>query len=137
VSSSQAARAERRSEVSRQEHNAAVRLLVEYARLLDDADGPALSALFGEGGVLAVGENEVSGKQELAAFAEDSPRGVHLQGAATFQRRPDGSIDSQSSFIFTRATDGGVIAGWYTDHLVRHHDRLVFARRHIDIRARS
>jgi hypothetical protein len=137
VSTSQAARSERRSGLSEEERSAAVRLLVEYARFVDDADGPAWSALFGEDGVLAVGENEVSGRQELAAFAENSTRGVHIQGEATFKRRSDGSIDSSSSFIFTRAADGGVIAGWYTDHLVRHDGRLVFARRHIDIRARS
>jgi hypothetical protein len=137
VSISQPTGSEQRSGLSEEERCAAVRLLVEYARFVDDADGVAWSALFGEDGVLAMGENEISGKQELAAFAENSPRGVHIQGGATFQRRPDGSIDSQSSFIFTRAADGGVAAGWYTDHLVRHDDRVVFARRHVDIRARS
>jgi SnoaL-like domain len=136
VSISQPARSEQRPVLSEEERCAAVRLLVEYARFIDDADGAAWSALFGEGGVLAVGENEISGKQELAAFAENSPRGVHIQGEATFQRRPDGSIDSQSSFIFARAADGGVVAGWYTDCLARHDGRIVFARRHIDIRVR-
>jgi SnoaL-like domain len=137
VSASPATVPESTSGLTEDEHRAAVALLVQYARFLDYLDGAAWSALFAEDGVLSFGDREITGREKLASFGQNSPRGVHIQGEAMFQRQPDGSVTCQSSFVFASTADGGVMAGWYTDRLVPDGNRFVFARRHIDIRARS
>jgi hypothetical protein len=38
--------------------------------------------------------------------------------------------------VFVNAATGPIVAGRYTDRLVWQDDRLVFARRHIDVQAR-
>ncbi|WP_319448742.1 MULTISPECIES: nuclear transport factor 2 family protein [unclassified Mycobacterium] len=116
---------------------AAMQLLVDYARLLDYLDADAWSLLFGADGVMAVGTREISGRSQLKTFAEQSTRGVHVCGAPDLRLHGNGQISALSSFIFMASTGGTTNAGWYTDTLTPQADGYVFARRFVDVRARS
>lgn len=113
---------------------AAQRLLVDYARLIDDRDAEGWADLFGAEGALVFGEKEIRGRQRLIKFAANSTRGIHVQGVASFSAHADGSVASTSSFVFVNAESGKLIAGWYRDVLAPEGENYVFTRRHIDIR---
>ena len=116
---------------------AAERLLVDYARLVDDREAERWADLFGSNGALVLGEREISGKERLTKFATRSVRGVHVQGVASFTSQPDGTVASTSSFVFVNVETAAVIAGWYRDVLTPDGTGYVFARRQIDIRTSS
>ena len=60
-----------------------LRLLADYGRLIDGREATAWSGLFGDGGVLAIGDREVTGAAELTEFALQSPAGGTAQPSAT------------------------------------------------------
>ena len=112
---------------------AVTRLQADYARFVDGREGGAFAGLYAAGGTLVLGDREISGEEELAAFADRAPRATHLQGVPSIRVRPDGDIESVSSFaVFV--TDGAILAGAYTDRMTWEGGRLLFVRRHIDIR---
>ncbi|MFA1541910.1 nuclear transport factor 2 family protein [Actinomadura monticuli] len=115
---------------------AVTRLQADYTRFVDDRDGEAFSRLFVAGATLVLGDREIAGEPELAAFAGGAPRAVHLQGVPSVRLRPDGDLDAASSFTVLIA-GGDTLAGRYTDRMTWEDGRLVFARRHIDIRVKG
>lgn len=112
-------------------------LMGDYARFIDGREAAAWSELFGTDGVLVVGSREITGPSALKEFGAGSAAGVHVQGVPTVERQPDGSIRATSSFVFVNAATHGLVAGEYRDDIVESAGRLVFARRQIDMRARS
>lgn len=112
-------------------------LMGDYARFVDGREAAAWSRLFGEAGVLAVGKREFSGSEDLERFGAQSAPGVHVQGIPTVEVRPDGSIHATSSFVFVNAATSALVAGEYRDDIVRSAEGLVFARRQIEMRART
>jgi hypothetical protein len=115
---------------------AVTQLHADYARHVDSHDGVAFADLFGDGGVLDFAGREITGRDALAAFVARAPNGVHLPGVPSIQPAPDGGVAAVSAFVFVNAATGQLVAGRYTDRLVWQDDRLVFARRHIDVQAR-
>ncbi|MFA1545953.1 nuclear transport factor 2 family protein [Actinomadura chokoriensis] len=113
---------------------AVTRLQADYSRFVDDRDGEALAGLYAAGGALVLGDREIGGERELAAFAAGGPRAVHSQGVPSIRLRPDGDIDAVSSFTVVVADTGAILAGRYTDRMTWEDGRLLFARRHVDIR---
>jgi len=122
--------------LSPEELASANRLLANYARFVDNKKGPQWQALFGRSGFLAVGDRKVTG-DELAEFAVGSMPGVHIQAVPHFERRPDGSVRAESSFIFVAVADCAIRSGYYIDELVIEDGEYVFASRTIDMRARN
>lgn len=112
-------------------------LQADYARYVDSHDGPAFADLFGDDGVLDYGGRQTTGREALSAFAERAPNGVHLPGIASIEPTPDGGVAAVSPFVFVNAETGQIVAGRYTDRMVWRGDRLVFARRHIDVQVRT
>ncbi|MFI0350101.1 nuclear transport factor 2 family protein [Actinomadura sp. 9N407] len=113
---------------------AVTKLQADYARFVDGGESEAWSGLYGTGGVLSVSDGREIGGRELEAFAARAPKGVHLQGVPSLDARPDGDIDSVAPFVFFNAETGAIVAGAYVDRMTWEEGRLVFARRHIDIR---
>ncbi|KAB2383455.1 nuclear transport factor 2 family protein [Actinomadura montaniterrae] len=114
---------------------AVTRLQADYARYVDGGQAMAWSALYGSRGVLTLSDGrEVGGAEELAAFAARAPQGVHLQGVPSVEERDDGDIDSVAPFLFVNAENGSMIAGTYRDRMTWEDGRLVFAKRHIDMK---
>jgi SnoaL-like domain len=114
-----------------------LRVLADYGQLIDGREATAWSGLFGNDGVLAVGDREIRGRAELAEFAAQSPAGVHMQSVPSIELCPDGSAYVESNFVFMNAGTGKLIAGSYHDQLVQDEDVYIFARRDISIRART
>jgi hypothetical protein len=111
---------------------AVIRLIAEYGARIDEQQCDAFAALFGEDGVLAVGERRVQGPAELAEFARTSPRGVHLPGLPHLA-----GDDAVTPWTFVNRDTGALVCGHYRDVLRRGDDgRLLFARRDVDIAAR-
>ncbi|WP_160147229.1 nuclear transport factor 2 family protein [Thermomonospora echinospora] len=111
------------------------RLQADYARYVDGGEAEAWSALYGSRGVLTISDGRrIGGREELTAFAARAPQGVHLQGVPGIEERPDGDIDSVAPFVFFNAETGAIVAGTYLDRMTWEEGRLVFARRHIDIK---
>ena len=123
-------------DLSPEELASANRLMANYARFVDNKKGPEWQALFGRSGFLAFGGRKVTGN-DLAEFAVGSMPGVHIQAVPHFERRPDGSVRAESSFIFVAVADCAVRSGYYVDELVVEDGEYVFASRTIDIRARN
>jgi hypothetical protein len=113
---------------------AVTKLQADYARFVDGGEAGAWSGLYGSAGVLSVSDGREIGGPELEAFAARAPKGVHLQGVPSVEGRPDGDIDSVAPFVFFNAETGAIVAGAYFDRMTWEEGRLVFARRHIDIR---
>jgi SnoaL-like domain len=113
------------------------KLLGDYGRLIDGREPEAWSRLFAQDGILAVGDREIRGQSELAAFASASPIGIHLQAVPSIEQEPDGTIRVASNFLFANAATGGIVAGMYQDEIVITGGRPVFARRDIDTRVRG
>lgn len=124
------------TDLSPAELASANRLLADYARFVDNKKGSEWQALFGRSGFLAVGDRKVTG-DELAEFAVGSMPGVHIQAVPHFERRPDGSVRAESSFIFVAVADCAIRSGYYIDELVIEDGEYVFASRTIDMRARN
>ena len=112
-------------------------LLGEYARLVDNRQAAEFSRLFGTRGVMVLPDREVSGEAGLTEFAANSPRGVHVQGVPTVQRRPDGTLVASSNFIFINAVTYNLSSGEYRDEVRAEDGRLVFARRVIVSRVKT
>jgi len=113
-------------------------LFADYARHLDLRPDPeAWAELFGTDGVLAVGDREITGAERLRKFAAGSIPGVHVQAVPHLRARPDGGLDAISSFVFMTAETQDFRSGYYTDHLAWQGNRLVFARRRIQLMART
>ena len=113
-------------------------LFADYARLLDrQRDPDAWAELFGPDGVFVVRGRELTGHDALQKFATDSVPGVHVQAVPQLQVREDGGLDATSSFIFITVATNDLRAGYYVDHLAWQGDRLVFARREINIMAQT
>jgi hypothetical protein len=123
-------------DLSPEELASANRLLANYARFVDNKKGAEWQALFGRSGFLAFGDRKVTG-DELGQFAVESMPGVHIQAVPHFERRPDGSVRAESSFVFVSAADCLIRSGYYLDELVLEDGEYVFASRTIDIRARN
>jgi hypothetical protein len=112
------------------------RLMANYARFVDNKKGTQWQGLFGRSGFLVNGDQEVTG-DDLAGFAVESMPGVHIQAVPHFERRPDGSVRAESSFVFVSAAECLIRSGYYLDELVIEDGEYVFASRTIDIRARN
>ncbi|TDC57452.1 hypothetical protein E1281_05020 [Actinomadura sp. KC345] len=113
---------------------AVTRLQADYSRFVDAGDGEAFAGLYAAGGALVLGDREITGEQELAAFAAGAPRATHIQGVPSISVRRDGDIEAASSFAVFVTGTGAIFAGAYTDRMTWQDGRLLFARRHIDIR---
>ncbi|MEU5879188.1 nuclear transport factor 2 family protein [Spirillospora sp. NPDC047279] len=113
---------------------AVTRLQADYARYIDGGEPEAWSGLYGGGGVLSISDGREIGNADLPAFAARAPKGSHLQGVPSVEERSDGGVDAVSSFAFFNAETGAVVSGAYVDRMTWEEGRLVFARRHIDIR---
>lgn len=59
-----------------------------------------------------------------------------MQGVPSIARRADRVIDASSSFVFLNGDISEILAGAYADRLAYTGGRLVFTRRHIEIRVR-
>jgi hypothetical protein len=112
-------------------------LLASYARFVDGREAEAFSRIFGDSGVFALGEREISGPEDLAAFAAGSPAGVHVQGVPVMEQQADGSLRAISNFVFVNSETHQVVAGEYRDEIVRSGDGLVFRRRQVETRVKS
>jgi hypothetical protein len=113
-------------------------LFADYARHLDrHRDPDAWAELFGADGIFVVRGRKLTGHDALQKFATDSIPGVHVQAVPHLQARDDGGLDATSSFIFITVATNDLRAGYYVDHLAWQGDRLVFARREINIMAQT
>jgi hypothetical protein len=113
-------------------------LFADYGRHLDlERDPGAWAELFGTDGVLVVGDREISGAEKLMKFAAGSIPGVHVQAVPQLRAQPGGGLDAITSFIFMTTETKDFRSGYYTDHLVWQGDRLIFARRRIQLLART
>jgi 3-phenylpropionate/cinnamic acid dioxygenase small subunit len=115
-----------------------VRLLADYARLIDAGEAEPWSRLFTEDGIFVQGgvSGEVAGRADLVAFAEAAPVGVHVAGIPSFDRLEDGTLDVTSNFVFVGAENQQILAGVYRDRMVPTPGGLLFARREVVVRAR-
>jgi len=116
---------------------AATALLVSYALLIDSRRARPWARLFGDSGVLVVGDRTIQGEDPLAEFATRSTPGTHVQGEAILRETAGGIVRAQSAFVFVRNHDRGLISGWYEDVLHPQGEGYTFARRTIDIRAKT
>jgi hypothetical protein len=113
-------------------------LFADYAGHLDLRRNPqAWAELFRRDGSLVTADREVRGREALREFAVGSIPGVHVQAVPRLQARPDGGLDSVTSFVFIIAATGDLRAGYYTDQLEQDGDRYVFARRQISMLVRT
>lgn len=113
-------------------------LFADYARHLDlKRDPDAWAGLFTPDGSLVTSDRQITGTTELRAFAAGSLPGVHVQSVPWLQARPDGGLDAVTSFIFMTVQTHDFRSGYYTDRLVRRHERLVFASRQISMLTRT
>jgi len=112
-------------------------LQADYARFVDTRDTKSWGRLFGDHGVLAVGDRELTGQLAIAEFGSSSTVGVHIQAVPRVESRIDGRVDATSSFLFVNSATGALIAGLYKDELAPAGDGFVFARRQIDVLART
>lgn len=113
-------------------------LFADYGRHLDlERDPGAWAELFGTDGVLVVGDREISSAEKLREFAAGSIPGVHVQAVPQLRARPDGGLDAITSFIFMTTETKDFRSGYYTDQLAWQGDRLIFARRRIQLLART
>jgi hypothetical protein len=122
--------------LSRAEIASVNRLLANYARFVDNKKGAEWRALFGKSGYLAFGDRNVSG-DDLADFAVNSAPGVHVQAVPYLERRADGTVFAESSFVYVAIAECAIRSGYYIDELVIEDGEYVFASRTIDIRARN
>ena len=102
-----------------------------YCDAIDHVRAEELAALFVPDGVLSInGKAIATGEAALAAFANTSPRGVHLCGPAFLAG--DGS--ARTSFVFHAPEAGRLVSGYYTDWFARDADgTLRFQQRDIEI----
>jgi hypothetical protein len=110
---------------------AVLQLHAEYARRMDGRDAEGWSRLFAGGGVFSTASREVTDPAELVAFAQTSPVGIHLAGVPTVAPQADGSVNSESNFIFVDPAKRRIVTGSYDDTLVPGGDGLRFARRRV------
>lgn len=115
-------------------HDFALRLIADYARLLDDRDADAWSGLFIPGGGIRIGERQIVGREALHSFIERTPRGVHVPGVPAIESQGD-ELRCISSLVFIDAESGGIRAVLNTDRMAWHEGSLRFALREIEIRA--
>ena len=102
-----------------------------YAHAVDRRDGAAVAALFAPDAVISVeGMDPVSGPAAFAAFAERSPRGVHVIGFPHL----DADGTAHTAYTFTAARTGRIMSGYYHDEFARDGTgRLVYAARTISM----
>jgi len=112
-------------------------LLGDYGRLMDGREGAALSQIFTDDGVLAIGKHEVRGRAALADFVDKAVAGTHIQSVPSLEPLPDGSVDARSNFVFVNAGTAQLMSGTYHDVLVPEGSRFLFVRRDINILVRS
>jgi hypothetical protein len=115
---------------------AAVRLGVDYARMVDGRDAVGWSELFTPDGCLDLGDRQIVGRDALREFAAASPPGVHIPGPIAVMSYHQ-TITCESPFVYVSSRSGTVLAGYYRDELAWQDDRLVFVVRRIDRRASS
>jgi hypothetical protein len=115
---------------------AVLQLHGEYARRMDSRDADGLSRLFTEDGSFSREEGDTTGHAALAAFARESPVGIHVSGVPTVQTRPDGTATAECNFVFVNPGTRRITTGWYVDTLVPGGDGLLFARRRVELRGR-
>lgn len=112
-------------------------LQADYGHLVDTRNAQAWGALFGESGVLTIGDSELRGRDAIAEFGSTSTAGVHIQAVPHVQFGSDGDLEAVSSFLFVSSATGELTAGTYRDHLVPEGDGYAFARREIKVIART
>lgn len=101
------------------ERDRVIQLLADYCRFVDHRDAASWVDLFAEGGVMVVRDRHVSGSDELKAFAESSPTGVHITGLPAVEAAEDPStLRVTSSWSFSRADGRAVSAGYYHDTVI-------------------
>ena len=113
---------------------AAVRLVADYARYLDERDAEAWVDLFTPDGEIVYGERRIVGHEALARFLDGTPRGVHIAGPPSIALVGD-EIHSYSTIAFVDASSGGTRAVVNRDRMVRHEGRLRLRERRIELRA--
>jgi len=115
------------------------RLLAEYCRHVDDARFAAAAALFTTDGAFVMGDDQPTGRHELASWweAQQPPhrRGRHISGEPIVDVDGDRATVS-SDFLFVRWIRGVLtleLAGRYHDRCVRGDDGWRIERRVVEL----